>query len=83
MFTSNINSLFTFVWRISIRCVNNNVNDFVIYSEYADVSDDSLVRIGEEVKINTANVLEKIPPFRPNSRLKIKIKERNSGEEKL
>lgn len=58
-------------------CVNNNRTTFVICSDYEDISEDSAVRIGEEIEVTHTDMLKKIPPFRPNSRLKIKVK----GEE--
>lgn len=64
----------------AMTCVNNNKTDFVIYSDAVDIADDSMIRIGEELKINAVNIMEKIPPFRPNSRLKLKVKEINNGE---
>jgi hypothetical protein len=58
-----------------LTCVNNNKNEFVIYSEYEDVALDSIEHIGREVTIDKKIVLSAIPPFRSNSRLKLKIKE--------
>lgn len=51
----------------------NNKDTFIIYSDADTVSGDSFEFIGKEIKINDSNILEAIPPFRPNSRLKVKI----------
>jgi len=59
----------------AMTCVNNNRNEFIIYSNSNDVSGDSAELIGKEVILSNREMLTKIPPFRPNSRLRIKIKE--------
>jgi hypothetical protein len=56
----------------AMTCLLNNKNEVIIYSEHDNVSEDSLVRIGEKVNINIENIHTSLPPFRTNSRLKIK-----------
>jgi hypothetical protein len=52
--------------------LDNGVNKFIIYSDSEEVSEDSAQYIGKEVELNFTNITEVIPPFRPNSKLKIK-----------
>lgn len=64
----------------AMTCIENGYDKFIIYSEHDDVSDDSKEYLGKVIELNKANVLSSIPPFRPNSRLKIKvIKENNQS----
>jgi hypothetical protein len=61
----------------AITCVNNNVDTLLIYSDAEDVSSDSSQYLGQEIVVNRTNILSVIPPYRPNSKLKIKLKEGN------
>jgi hypothetical protein len=66
----------------ALMAVNNNKNKFVICSDSDNLSDDSFELLGSELDINLTNILDKIPPFKPNSRLKIRVKEEEiSGNE--
>lgn len=55
--------------------VNNNKNTLSIYTDAEDTSSDSTQYLGQEIEVNKTNILSVIPPYRANSRLKIKIKE--------
>jgi hypothetical protein len=57
----------------ALTCVNNNHNKFIIYSDFNDVAADSSEYLGKELTLNLRNIVQEIPPFRPNSRLKIRV----------
>jgi len=56
-------------------CVNNMHQDFIVYSDFEDVAADSTEFLGKEITLNKTNIVGAVPPFRPNSRLKIKVKD--------
>lgn len=65
-----------------ITCVNNSCNNVVIYAAHDNVADDSMEFVGKELVLNIENIMSEIPPFRPNSKLKIKIRENVNGKKK-
>jgi hypothetical protein len=54
-------------------CINNKRNKFVIFSDHEDVAPDSSQYIGTEIEIESNGFRNDLPPFRSNSRLKIKV----------
>jgi hypothetical protein len=59
----------------AITCVNNSKNTLLVYTDAENTDSDSTIHIGKEIEVNRTNILAVIPPYRPNSRLKIKLKE--------
>jgi hypothetical protein len=51
--------------------MDNGINKAKICSSSDSISDDSSEFIGSEIELNDSNLLSVIPPFRPNSKLKI------------
>lgn len=69
----------------STTCVNNNRTSFIICADHDDISEDSSEYIGKEIELNAVNILDNVPPFRPNSRLKIRLKDQGdkNGEARI
>jgi len=58
----------------SLTCLNNKINTVTIVGELDDLSDESMQHVGTEIKLSNRGLVSQIPPFHPNSKLKIKAK---------
>lgn len=63
-------------------CVSNNKNNLKIYTDFDNISSDSVEYIGKEITVNNQKILSEIPPYRPNSRLKVRINDSIKEENK-
>lgn len=57
----------------ALVCLQNDHSKLSVYSNFEDIASDSSEHIGKELDINHGNILSSIPPYRPNSRLRVKI----------
>lgn len=67
----------------ALTAINNKHSKFKIVSDSDILSQESSELLGTELELNNNNILEKIPPFKPNSSLMIKVVtgEQVNGEE--
>jgi len=57
----------------SLLSLEHGKNEFIIYSDIDNISSASSEYIGQKINIDNYTILKNIPPYHPNSRLKIKI----------
>ena len=58
----------------ALLALQNKKNEFTIYHNLSDnISSDSMEQIGKVIEVDMSNILQAIPPFRPNQNLLIKI----------
>lgn len=58
----------------SITCLNNKCDTVTVIGGLEDISEESMKHIGTEIKLSNRSLVSQIPPFHPNSRLKLKAK---------
>ena len=58
----------------SLTCLNNKVNTVTVIGGLDDISEESMKHVGTEIKLSNRELMTQIPPFHPNSKLKIKAK---------
>lgn len=65
----------------ALASLQSGRDEFVIYSEHTDVAEDSVEFLGDTIKVTSKSAFANIPPFRTNSRLKIKLAEKPELED--
>jgi len=70
--TSKTEQVRAYNYGYALASLNNGISKFTIYSEHKDIACDSSEFVGKEITVSKATAFSAIPPFRTNSRLKIK-----------